>query len=365
MTNSSHYIGIMSGTSLDGVDAVIASFNQDTPQLIGSTHLSFDPSLQNELLALNGICSNELERAALAANQLVHTYAEAVNQVLEKNHLSASTIKAIGCHGQTIRHQPELGYTIQLNNPALLVELTGITVIADFRSRDIAAGGQGAPLVPAFHNAVFRNPETHRVIINIGGIANLTDLAPGKPVTGFDCGPGNMLLDAWTRQHRGFAYDAGGKWAASGKIISALLQAMLEESFFREPPPKSTGRDLFNMDWLGHFLRPDYSPQDVQATLLALTAESIGRAIQTYCQDAREIYLCGGGARNETLVSAISQRLPGIEIRPTDALGVSSEWVEAFAFAWLAKQTMDREPGNLTEVTGARHPCVLGGIYPA
>ena len=324
MTQPAHYIGIMSGTSLDGADAVLAAFSQDAPQLTGSLHLSFDPLLQAELLALNGACDNELERAALAANRLAHTYAKAVNQLLEENNVSASLVKAIGCHGQTIRHRPELGYTIQLNNPALLAELTGMTVIADFRSRDIAAGGQGAPLAPAFHNAVFRDSGMHRVVINIGGIANLTDLALGKPVTGFDCGPGNMLLDAWIRHHQGLPYDDGGQWAASGKLIPALLEALLREPFFIQPPPKSTGRDLFNMDWLGRFLAPGYAPQDVQATLLALTAESIALAVRTHCPGTQEIYLCGGGAYNCALVSAISQRLPGIEIRTTKSLGIAA-----------------------------------------
>ncbi len=366
--NAPHlYLGIMSGTSLDGVDAVLADFGDATPKLIANQHLGFDPALRIELLALNQPIENELERSALAANQLVRHYAQAVQAMLAQARVSAKDISAIGCHGQTVRHRPELGYTLQLNNPALLAELTGITVIADFRSRDIAAGGQGAPLVPAFHAAAFKHVAQHRVIVNIGGIANLTDLPLDGNITGFDCGPGNMLLDAWCAAHSGQPYDENGAWAASGEVIPALLEALLQEPYFKQRPPKSTGRDLFHLGWLNPFLRAEYASQDIQATLLQLTVKTIFHAIGHYCEGTQEVFVCGGGARNGALMNSLRHACAGnaIPVALTDALGVPAEQVEALAFAWLARQTLRGEAGNLPSVTGARHPCILGAIYPA
>lgn len=364
--NAALYIGIMSGTSLDGVDVVLGDFHGATPRSMGHFHLGFDPELREELLDLNRPGPDELERAALAANRLAQHYAQAVQTLLREQQLTPGKIAAIGCHGQTVRHRPELGYTLQLNNPALLAELTGISVVADFRSRDIAAGGQGAPLVPAFHAAAFTHPGKHRVIVNIGGIANLSNLPPNGPVTGFDCGPGNMLLDAWCSTHTGAAYDADGRWAASGNAIPALLEAMLQEPFFRQAPPKSTGRDLFHLDWLRPHLDPGYAPADVQATLLKLTVKSIHQAIVEYCAGTDEVYVCGGGARNSALVNSLRHAFAeqAIPVALTDALGIPAEWVEALAFAWLARQSLLGRPGNLPAVTGAAHPCVLGAIYP-
>ena len=270
---------------------------------------------------------------------------------------------AIGCHGQTIRHRPEHGYTVQLGNAALLAELTGITVISDFRSRDIAAGGQGAPLVPAFHNKVLRHSGIHRVIVNIGGISNLTDLPPDLPTTGFDCGPGNLLMDAWCMQHLSKSYDENGAWAATGKVLPALLAQMLNEPFFALPPPKSSGRDLFNMAWLQDKLQGDERAEDVQTTLLELTCRTIAQAIQQRSVDATEIYLCGGGARNQTLRDRLAALLPDSSVQTTNVLGVDSDYLEAIAFAWLAQQTLRGQAANLPAVTGARHPCVLGAIY--
>ena len=258
-----------------------------------------------------------------------------------------------------------MGFTLQIGNPALLAELTSISVIADFRSRDIAAGGQGAPLVPAFHAAVFRHAQHHRVIVNIGGIANLTDLPPDGAVTGFDCGPGNILMDAWAMRHLGKPYDEDGAWADGGSVIADLLEKLRSEPFFSKPPPKSTGRDLFSLNWLQPSLSTTHTNQDVQATLLQLTAKSIADTVKHHCYGAKEIYLCGGGAKNRALVTAIQQHLAGTSVSLTNDLGVDAEWVEAFAFAWLARQTLKGKPGNLPEVTGARHPCVLGAIYPA
>jgi anhydro-N-acetylmuramic acid kinase len=355
----------MSGTSLDGIDAVLATFENNACKLLHSHFTPFDEALCVELLALNSAGENELERAALAANELSRRYATTIQTLLEKAEMRATQVRAIGCHGQTVRHRPDLGFTIQLTNPALLAELTGIAVVADFRSRDLAADGQGAPLVPAFHAALFRHPERHRVIVNIGGISNLTSLPPHGTVLGFDCGPGNLLLDAWTTLHLGQPYDKDGAWAAGGQPIPELLRRLLAEPFFASPPPKSTGRDLFNPPWLVHFLSPDFSAVDVQATLLELTVTGIATAIQDHCSTASEIYLCGGGAHNGTLVRRLKQSLPNRIIAPTDDLGVSADWVEAFAFAWLARQTLSGQPGNLPEVTGAKGARILGAIYPA
>jgi len=357
----------MSGTSMDGVDAVLADFSVTPPRLITHQHIALDAPLRVELLALNQPGENELARAALAANHLARHYAAAVQAILLQQKINAQQIAAIGCHGQTVRHRPDLGYTLQLNNPALLAELTGISVIADFRSRDIAAGGQGAPLVPAFHAAAFSHPEKHRVIVNIGGIANLTDLPVSDKVMGFDCGPGNLLMDAWCAAHTDHAFDDNGAWAASGKAIPALLGAMLQAPYFQQRPPKSTGRDLFNRAWLQPFLRAEYAPLDVQATLLQLTAQTICQAINEHCLGAQEIFVCGGGARNGALMHALRQAFTesGVPVAPTDALGVAAEQVEALAFAWLAQQTLLGKAGNLPAVTGAQHPCILGAIYPA
>jgi len=355
----------MSGTSLDGIDAVLAAFEGNAGELLHSQFLPFDEALRAELLALNSAGANELERAALAANELSRSYAEAVLALLKQSGIKAAQIKAIGCHGQTVRHRPDLGITLQLANPALLAELTGISVIADFRSRDIAAGGQGAPLVPAFHAALFRHPEHHRAIVNIGGISNLTYLPPHGKVLGFDCGPGNLLMDAWAMRHIGQPYDRDGAWAESGGVIPELLQKLLAEPFFSATPPKSTGRDLFNLPWLEHFLASGLSPADVQATLLELTVDGIATALETHCKEADEIYLCGGGAHNGALVRRLKQRLSDRAIALTDDLGVNADWVEAFAFAWLARQTLDGNAGNLPEVTGAKGTRILGAIYPA
>lgn len=365
MPSQKYYVGLMSGTSLDGIDAILAVFENGAGKLLHTRFTPFNEALRTELLALNSAGDNELERAALAANGLSQHYAEAVLALLTQSGIQATQIEAIGCHGQTVRHRPDLGFTLQLANPALLAELTGIAVVADFRNRDIAAGGQGAPLVPAFHAALFRHPERHRVIVNIGGISNLTSLPHHGKVLGFDCGPGNLLMDAWAMRHLGQPYDKDGAWAGKGTVIPELLQKLLAEPFFSAAPPKSTGRDLFNLPWLERFLSPGFPPVDVQATLLELTVDGIAGALETHCKEAGEIYLCGGGAHNGTLMRRLKQRLPGRTVALTDDLGVPADWVEAFAFAWLAKQTLDRNPGNLPEVTGAKGDRILGAIYPA
>jgi anhydro-N-acetylmuramic acid kinase len=364
---SAYFIGIMSGTSLDGVDAALVDSAQAAPVLLQTHFCPYDAELREQLLALHQPGHNELDRAAVLGNRLSRLYAQATMDLLEKAGIPAQLIAAIGCHGQTIRHCPEAGrhYTIQLINAALLAELTRITVVADFRSRDIAAGGQGAPLVPAFHAAVFKHAMCHRVIVNIGGIANITSLDPAGPVIGFDCGPGNLLMDAWCLRHTGKTYDEDGQWAATGRVIPALLEDFLADDFFARQPPKSTGRDLFNTQWLEKKICGDEAPQDVQATLLQFTATAIARAIQAHCPSAAEVYLCGGGAHNGLLRHRLIDSLPGRTVTLTDQLGVAADWVEAFAFAWLAQQTMLRKTGNLTEVTGAKGNRILGAIYPA
>lgn len=356
-----HYIGLMSGTSLDGIDAALVSFDVHRCQVIRTFYQPYAEELKQSLLTLHEPDANELEHSQIIANRLARLYAEAVTNLLRE---TSSAPAAIGCHGQTIRHRPELGFTLQLNNPALLAELTNITVVADFRSRDIAAGGQGAPLVPAFHQAVFGHPNITRVIINIGGISNLTHLSDGA-VIGFDCGPGNLLMDAWCQRHTGKSYDRNGNWARSGKVIQSLLQKLLAHPFYMQPPPKSTGRDMFNLSWLEQYLRPEFPPQDVQATLTELSAHCIANAVARYCSGAQEIYLCGGGAHNHRLTQRLQALLPGLLIAQTDALGIPADWVEAVAFAWLAKQTLEGKPGNLPEVTGASGLRILGAIYPA
>lgn len=354
------YVGLMSGTSLDGVDAALVSFCGDLCEIVRTIYLPYPDELRQRLLDLHEICDNELELSQVLGCQLSQLYAEAVHALLQN---FDEPVVAIGCHGQTIRHRPDLGFTLQLNNPSLLAELTGVAIVADFRSRDIAAGGQGAPLVPAFHKAVFWHSTRHRNIVNIGGISNLTNLPPDGKVTGFDCGPGNLLMDAWCQRHTGQPYDKNGAWAASGNLIQHLLEKCLSNPFFHLPPPKSTGRETFNLPWLETLLDPSYRPQDVQYTLGELTARGITDAIQYYYPGVKEIYLCGGGAHNRFLHARIHNHLPAIHLAETDALGIAADWVEAAAFAWLAKQTVQGMPGNLPAVTGAKGSRILGAIY--
>lgn len=356
----------MSGTSLDGVDAVLADFSSAHPRLLGHAHRGFTPELREQLLALTQAGANEIERCGVAAQHLARAYAECVRELLLATDTEPHQVAAIGAHGQTIRHRPDQGFTVQLNAPALVAELTGIGVVADFRSRDIAAGGQGAPLVPAFHAAVF-GAALPRVVVNIGGISNLSFL-PGasgaQAVTGFDCGPGNLLLDAWTQLHLGQPYDADGAWAASGRVVPALLDRLLAEPFLAAAPPKSTGRELFCLDWLRPRLRAE-APADVQATLLAFTAAGIAQAIERWCAPARDVLVCGGGAHNATLMRELALRCAPRPVVSTSLAGIAPEHVEALAFAWLAHEHLAGRAGNLPAVTGALGPRVLGALYPA
>jgi len=354
----------MSGTSLDGVDVALVDL-RSRPLLLGTVFVPYPGDLRTVLLALQSPSRDELHQACVVGVRLARLYAGAVSRLLRKCRVSPRLVRAIGCHGQTVRHLPESGYTVQIGNPAALAERTGIPVVADFRSADIAAGGQGAPLVPAFHAEVFRNSGVHRVIVNLGGIANLTDLPRRGPVTGFDTGPGNVLLDAWIGWKSGGNLDRGGALASRGRPKEQLLKALLADPYFRRSPPKSTGRDHFNLDWLRRFSVARFNAEDVQATLAELTARSIGSAVARFCPGAREVYLCGGGARNSDLVQRIARALPAMTIASTARLGIHPDWVEAMAFAWLAQRRLKDKTGNLPEVTGARKARVLGAIYAA
>ena len=363
---------------MDGVDGVLADFgDSDQPtRVLTSASRPFSPALRQELLALNTPGDNELHRAALAANALARLYAQVVSDLLHASQIAPAQITAIGAHGQTVRHRPQefdnTGYTLQLNQPALLAELCGIDVVADFRSRDVAAGGQGAPLVPPFHRAAFGHVTQSRAALNIGGISNIT-LLPGAasalnaPLIGFDCGPGNALMDAWCHMHTGAAYDDRGRWAAQGVVQAALLAALQNEPFFAKPPPKSTGRDLFNLPWLRQRLAgfEGMAAQDVQATLTELTAWACAQALRWANHSPEILVVCGGGALNDVLMQRLQAALPSIRVCSSADLGVAPTEVEALAFAWLAQQTVLRKTSSVASVTGAQGARILGAVYPA
>lgn len=360
------YFGVMSGTSLDGLDVALIEQRSGT-RLLAHHYQPMPMNLRQELLALCSTGEDELARAAVAEQHWVSLAAEGIAALLEQQKLRPYDIRAIGSHGQTVRHEPARGFSIQIGNPALLAELTGITVVADFRRRDVAAGGQGAPLVPAFHEALFADTELQRAVLNVGGFSNLTLLEPGRPVCGFDCGPGNVLLDAWIHARRGAAFDRNGAWAASGTLDSALLQNLLDEPYFTLTGPKSTGRELFNLAWLQAKLaaHSGVSDADVQRTLLELTAFSIADALRNHQPQAQELLICGGGAHNQALLDRLAHLLPAVDVCITDQRGVPADWMEAMAFAWLAHCCLEQMPGNRPSVTGARGLRVLGAIYPA
>ncbi|TMH74544.1 MAG: anhydro-N-acetylmuramic acid kinase [Betaproteobacteria bacterium] len=362
------YVGMMTGTSLDGVDAVLADLAGPQPRLIGHAHLALAEDLRKELLLLCASGWDELHRSAIASQHLARSYASAVQQLLLDADVEPEQVRAIGVHGQTVRHRPDAGYTVQLNAPATLAELSGIDVVADFRSRDLAAGGQGAPLLPAFHAGLFTT-HSPRAVVNIGGISNVTGLpaaGSGEPVIGFDCGPGNVLIDAWAAEHLGDRFDRDGHWAAGGHSDAAWLQALLAEPYFSAPPPKSTGRELFNRQWLSHKLaQRELAPRDVQATLTRLTAASIGQAIAQHVAPAVDVLVCGGGAFNATLMRMLGEECAPRPVASTATLGVAPDHVEAFAFAWLAREHVHGRAVSLPAVTGARGPRVLGALYPA
>lgn len=355
------YIGLMSGTSLDAVDAALLDFT-DGCKLLCTCELVLPDDLRCEIRALNSPCDNELQRSLILDKKLAHLFNDAVQLLLAKACVDKNDIIAIGSHGQTLRHAPTApwGYSLQIGNASLLAELSGITVVADFRSRDIAAGGQGAPLVPAFHQAVFASKDESRAIVNIGGMANISFLSRTGDVSGFDTGPGNVLMDYWCQTHQDCCFDNNGQWAKSGQVIPELLNKMLSEPFFALAPPKSTGRECFDGHWLAQYLNnTSYATKDVQATLLELTARTICDAIN---DDADCIYLCGGGAYNGNLQERISQ-LSQKNVKDTSALGISAQWIEAAAFAWLAKQTMQMLSSNAPNATGAKGERILGAIH--
>lgn len=364
------YIGLMSGTSLDGIDAVAVRF-EPRFELLGSYSMALPKEIRQRILTLCTSDTDEIEQMGILDNHLAHLFAQASLELIEQAGIAAADIAAIGSHGQTIRHRPEHGFTLQIGNPSLIAELTGITTVADFRRRDMAAGGQGAPLVPAFHKALFSDPHKNRVIANIGGMANITFLpaAATDRVIGFDTGPGNVLLDGWISRQLNKTYDADGQWAAGGQCHAGLLHQMLQLPYFSLQPPKSTGREQFNMDWLQQQLDTIGQPipiADVQATLLELTARTLADAVRVICPaDNGELFVCGGGSHNRTLMTRLTTLLAPLRVTTTSDLGLHPDWVEAAAFAWLAHQTLHNRCGNLPAVTGAKGERILGAIYPA
>lgn len=365
------YIGLMSGTSMDGIDVAIVDFSKILPRVIDFQTVPYPNTLLQWLNALCSPAEDEIVNMGRTDRALGQAFAQAVNQILVSNNLSAKDIVAIGSHGQTIRHHPEgrQGFSLQIGDGNTLSVLTGIDVIADFRRKDIALGGQGAPLVPAFHHAVFSDHLHNRVILNIGGISNITYLPANNEdsVLGFDTGPGNTLMDAWCKLHTGMAYDKSGAWAAQGKHCPKLLALLLEQPFINEPAPKSTGRELFNLTWLQTQLKQinmDLSPQTVQATLAMFTSQSIAQHIHQL-KDVSQVFVCGGGARNDFLMECLSSELFDCELSTTDEIGISADSLEAVAFAWLAYAFKNKLKGNLPSVTGASQPAVLGCLYPA
>lgn len=371
-TRRMRLIGLMSGTSADGIDAVLTDIDGARIDLLAHYHRPYDDAMRRALLDMMTAAEADLDRLAALDIELGEQFAAAALELMRQAGVKSHDVGAIGSHGQTVRHRPAgvHPFSLQLGKGAVIAARSGITTVNDFRAADIAAGGHGAPLVPAFHDAAFRQPGKERVIANIGGIANITVL-PGsdaRPVTGFDTGPGNALLDQWILRHRGATHDAGGAWGAGGAVNPALLEALLAEPYFDSPPPKSTGREQFSLAWLDRILAgfgQAPAPRDVQATLAELTARSLGGAIALHAPAAREVFLCGGGVHNAHLVSALTRNLPGIAVETTTILGIDPDWVEAVAFAWLAHRTLQGLAGNLPAVTGARYRAILGAIHPA
>jgi anhydro-N-acetylmuramic acid kinase len=362
------FIGLISGTSMDGIDAALVDLAPPRPTLLAHHCHPYPPALRETLLKLlSADEEHRLEEILQADVQVGLAFADAVDALLQRAGVDADEVEAMGSHGQTVFHAPEgpFASSWQLGDPNRIAEASGITVVADLRRRDMAAGGEGAPLVPAFHAAVLADPQIPRVILNIGGIANVTILNSAAPITGFDTGPGNTLMDLWSARHRENTFDDRGQWAAGGEVLDALLEALLEDAYFQRTPPKSTGREYFNLAWLS--ARQDLEtlqPQDVQATLCELSARSIADAITAHAPRTTQVLVCGGGVHNDELMRRLRARLADAEVLSTDALGIAPDWVEAMAFAWLAKQTLEGKAGNVPGVTGARHPVVLGGIYP-
>ncbi|MBO9661278.1 anhydro-N-acetylmuramic acid kinase [Dokdonella sp.] len=377
------YLGLISGTSADGIDAALVEFatppaaepftaghsgKSNSLRIVAARTTPYPEELRRRVLALaTSTATIALDDYGRLDVEIGECFAAAANALLHEAGVPASAVVAIGSHGQTVRHRVDGAhpFTLQIGDPSVIAERTGLTTVADFRRADVAAGGQGAPLLPSLHAAVFADPRVPRAILNLGGIANLTLLDSGRPVIGFDSGPANCLLDAWAERHLGAPRDEGGAWARSGRVDEALLAELLADPFFAAAPPKSTGREDFNLAWLEPRLGPDLAPADVQATLLALSARSIADALLAHAPATREIYACGGGVHNPALMDALRARLPRLRIDSTAVLGLDPDYVEAVGFAWLARERLDGDPGNLPSVTGARGPRRLGAIYPA
>lgn len=371
--SAQYYIGMMSGTSLDGVDVASVDFSTSPPQLVATDFTPMPQYLRENITALVQSGETTLQRLGELDYQLGRLYADCVNIFLQKHHISPEKIQAIGCHGQTVWHSPKGQYpfTLQIGDMNLVSVLTGITTIGDFRRKDMALGGQGAPLVPAFHQAVFSDPQSVTVVLNIGGISNVSVLIPNQPVVGFDTGPGNTLLDQWIEKHKGVTYDKNGEWAASGQVNDTLLSALLDEPFFQLSPPKSTGRELFNLAWLEQKIQhvaqhsSIFLPQDVQATLVELTVRSVAESLKTIDSLLpKRLLVCGGGAKNTLMMQRLANLLPQWNIHTTNEFGMDLDYVEAAAFAWLAYRRLHNQSGNLPEVTGAKSAVSLGAIFP-
>ncbi|OOF59610.1 anhydro-N-acetylmuramic acid kinase [Rodentibacter genomosp. 2] len=371
--NAKYYIGIMSGTSLDGVDIALVDFSLPKPKLVAADFTPMPKDLREKITALVRSGETTLQQLGELEHQLGLLYADCVNRFLQSSQIPAEHIQAIGCHGQTVWHSPQgrFPFTIQIGDMNLLAARTNITTVGDFRRKDMAFGGQGAPLVPAFHQAVFFDPNYATVVLNIGGISNLSLLIPNWPVIGFDTGTGNTLLDQWIEKHRGIPYDKNGEWAATGQVNDALLEHLLDEPFFRQAPPKSTGRELFNLPWLAQKIQHIAAnstallPQDVQATLVEFTVSSITAGLNSIDTTLpKRLLVCGGGAKNKFMMQRLANSLRNWEIYTTNKFGMDADYVEAAAFAWLAYRRMNHQTGNLPEVTGAQSAVGLGAIFP-
>lgn len=358
----------MSGTSVDGIDAVLVKSGGDGGEVVCHLFSTFPDGLDKELLSLQQTPYCSLKTLGQLDHRLGCCYAATVRELLDKAGVQAQQISAVGCHGQTVFHDPQGTYpfTMQIGDPNLIAEKTGIPVVSDFRRMDIAFGGDGAPLAPLLHQALFSSKNEVRVVLNLGGIANMTVLHPEKPVRGFDNGPANCLMDSWIQYHQpNMRFDDKGSWAASGRVDESLLDEMLYNAYFKLSSPKSTGKELFSMQWLKDHLAsyPDLAPEDVQATLCELTVTAVSQDILQYVPEASGVYVCGGGAHNLHLMQRLSALLPGKKVVSTDQLGMPVEHVEAAAFAWLARCRMEGIPGNIPSVTGARKATLLGCLY--
>ena len=368
--NDALYIGLISGTSVDGIDGALINVSDNNIQLVGTYSQPIPESIRQLVYSLATPSEDEINKIRLLDQQLGDLLSQTSLALCEKYHIKPEQIKAIGNHGQTIRHYPPSlegqGFSLQVGDPNIIAEKTGITTIADFRRRDIAAGGHGAPLAPSFHNEVFRSSEADRIILNTGGIANITYLPANGEAIGFDTGPANGLMDQWCQRHLNQPYDNNGDWAASGTTHQGLLKAFLDHPYFSQAIPKSTGREDFNIEWVDSLienLNEKIAPEDIQATLLSLTCLTITQSINELTPHNSEVYICGGGAHNRTLCQALRDALHPRLFASTDDLGISPDWVEAMAFAWMASQTMNHLSSNLTSVTGANREVILGGIY--